>query len=35
MILANLGMTAFLFIFAAVRYRSGKVHLATRDIYSE
>ena len=35
MILANLGMTAFLFIFAAVRYRSGKVHLAARDIYSE
>lgn len=35
MILANLAMTAFLFIFAAVRYRSGKVHLASRDIYKE
>lgn len=33
--LANLGMTAFLFIYAALRYRSGKVHLAARDIYSE
>lgn len=35
MILANVAMTAFLFIYAALRYRSGKVHLAARDIYSE
>lgn len=34
-ILGNLGMTAFLFIFGYFRYKSGKVHLAARDIYSE
>jgi len=34
-IIANLGMSAFLFIFGYLRYKSGKVHLAARDIYSE
>lgn len=35
MILANLGMTVFLFAYAIIRYRSGKVHLTARDIYIE
>ena len=34
-ILANLGMAAFLYIFGYLRYKSGKVHLAARDVYSE
>lgn len=35
MIIANLAMTAGLFVYAALRYRSGKVTIASREIYTE
>ena len=35
MIIANLAMTVFLFAYSIIRYRSGKVHLHARDIYTE